>query len=52
MIKFLMLIWKMAFVFHKSKQAITRATFKEIANEDKYVCRLAFALKSDVVICQ
>ena len=51
-LKFLMLIWKMAFVFHKIRQAITRATFKEIVNKDKYVWRLAFGLKSDVVIFQ
>jgi len=36
LIEFLMLIWEMAFVFHKSKQAKSRVYFKEIVNENKY----------------
>ena len=30
-----MLIWKMTFVFHKSKKAKKRITLNEIVNEDK-----------------
>ena len=30
-----MLIWKMTFIFHKSKKAKTRITLNEIVNKDK-----------------
>ena len=40
--EFLMLIWKMGIVFHKSKQALTRATLKKLSKKIN---------KDDVIFC-
>ena len=41
----------MAFVFHKSKKALTEGDFKEIVKEDKNIWKLASVLMSDFVLC-
>ena len=43
-----MLIWEMAFVFHKSKQAITKATLKKLS---KTIIRTEVSLCSNKRFC-
>ena len=47
-----MLFREMAFVFHKSKQALNVGDIEEIVKEDKYVRKLASVLMSDFILCR
>ena len=43
----MMMISEMAFVFHKSKQALTRATLKKLSKKINTYVRLVYVLISD-----